>query len=301
MQSTEQGRIISGLRSIHAGILLLVKEKLVRLSPRGSDEVLIKQKVKPHIATDGSLTFIGEGKKTVDIQQMIERTKALNISIEWKRIDEITKIRNDAEHYFTTLSPGAIKGALAKSFIVIRDMLTSHLDADPLDALGENTWQQLLSNADVYDKERKECLDSIHTVDWDSDTLEEAIEQATCEECSSDLLLPEKIDGLREDFELKCRSCGAVRKFLEFAPRALQSNYSYHSYQIAKDGGDDEIIDCPHCGEFGYVIEEEKCSICGESATQVCERCGNKIPASEVNDGDMCGYCQHMWEKMMDD
>lgn len=301
MQSSDQGRIISGLRSIHAGILLLIKEKLVRLSPLDSDEVLIKQKIKPSIDVNGCIKFIGEGNKTVDVNQMIERTKALGVTIDWARIDAITKIRNDAEHYYTSLSNGAIKSALAKSFIVIRDTLEAHLGEDPLDALGEDTWQHLLSNAEVYDKERRECLSKIQSVEWDSDTLSEAIESATCDECGSDLLLPQDTGGYREDLELKCRSCGAVTKFADFAPEALHGHYSARAYMIAKDGGDDEIINCPHCGEFGYILDEEKCSICGESAQQVCSRCGCNIPSSEISDGDMCGYCQHMWDKMEDE
>lgn len=301
IQSSNQGRIISGLRSIHAGILLLIKEKLVRLSPAGSDEVLIKQKIKPSIAADGSLSFIGEGKKTVDVFQMEERTKALGISIDWARIHEITRIRNDAEHYFTSLSAGAIKSALAKSFIVIRDLLETHLEEEPLDALGEDTWQHLLSNAEVYDRERLECLNGIQAIDWDSSALAEAVESATCGKCGSDLLFPQGTGGHREDIELRCRSCGATEGFMDFAPTALKSHYSPRAHMIAKDGGDDEIIDCPHCGEFGYIMEEEKCSICGESAVHECSRCGCHIPSSEMSDGDMCGYCQHMSDKMMDE
>lgn len=301
MQSPEQGRMISGLRSIHAGILLLIKEKLVRLSPPGSGEVLIKQKIRAVLDAGGKLSFVGEGKKTIDLFQMEERTKALGISVDWARVHEITQIRNDAEHYYTALSVGAIKGALAKSFIVIRDVLETQLEVEPLSALGEDTWQQLLSNAEVYDKERKECLNSMRSIDWDSSTLTEAVEAATCGKCGSDLLLPVQNGTRLEDVGLKCRSCGAEEVFADFASAALKTHYSPRAYRIAKDGGDDNIIDCPHCGEFGYVLSEGKCSICGESAVQECSRCGCRIPASEISDGDMCGYCLHMWEKMKDE
>ena len=47
-------RLLSVVRNIHAGILLLCKEKLASLSPDGSDDVLLKRhivprKTKPHV------------------------------------------------------------------------------------------------------------------------------------------------------------------------------------------------------------------------------------------------------------
>ncbi len=85
---------------------------------------------------------------------------------------------------------------------------------------------------------------------------------------------------------------------MEFASAALRYNYSFREYHIRKNGGEDEIVDCPHCFHFGYVIEEGKCVICDESAAQECSRCGCTIPPEEISDGDMCGYCQHMWDKV---
>lgn len=51
-QSGGKGRLRSTVRNLHAGILLLFKEKLRRLSPPGSGDVLLKTKIVPRL--DGS-------------------------------------------------------------------------------------------------------------------------------------------------------------------------------------------------------------------------------------------------------
>jgi hypothetical protein len=67
-KSGDERRSLSAVRNLTAGILLLFKEKLRQLSPAGSDEVLIKERIRPSRDADGSVTFRGEGRKTVDVQ-----------------------------------------------------------------------------------------------------------------------------------------------------------------------------------------------------------------------------------------
>ncbi|WP_263603510.1 hypothetical protein [Chryseobacterium sp. PET-29] len=63
-------RAQSALRNIFAGILLLFKEKLRRMSPENSDEVLIKKDIRPVLNSDNGLLFKGKGDKTVDVAQI---------------------------------------------------------------------------------------------------------------------------------------------------------------------------------------------------------------------------------------
>jgi hypothetical protein len=44
--SAEDGRLLSSVRNIYAGILLLYKEVLLRLSPSGSNEVFANSNLK---------------------------------------------------------------------------------------------------------------------------------------------------------------------------------------------------------------------------------------------------------------
>ena len=52
-------RALSAIRNIHAGVLLLLKEKLYQISPSDSDGVLIKANFDPEIDNKGNVTFVG--------------------------------------------------------------------------------------------------------------------------------------------------------------------------------------------------------------------------------------------------
>ncbi len=80
-RSSDPRRLVSATRNIYAGILLLFKHKLSLLSPAGSDEVLLKQKVQPSKQPDGQIGWIGKGRKTVDAIQIQERFEALDIEV----------------------------------------------------------------------------------------------------------------------------------------------------------------------------------------------------------------------------
>jgi len=92
-KSGDQRRLLSAVRNITSGILLLFKEKLRRLSPSGSDEVLIKKRVLPVRTSDGNVNFSGDGDKTVDVQEIKERFRSLGIHVDWKKIDDAIRLR----------------------------------------------------------------------------------------------------------------------------------------------------------------------------------------------------------------
>src|SRR5713226_2475180 len=94
--STESARLLSAVRNIYAGILLLYKEALRRLSPPNSGEVLLKAVIRPKRNPSGTVTFVGLGKKTVDVQQIRERFADLGIKTDWERFKRVSDLRNDA-------------------------------------------------------------------------------------------------------------------------------------------------------------------------------------------------------------
>src|SRR4051794_21146651 len=79
-KSSDARRALSAVRNITAGVLLLFKEKLRQLSPDGSDEVLIKEKIAPAQTQGGAVRFVGKGKRTVATVEIQERFQSLGIS-----------------------------------------------------------------------------------------------------------------------------------------------------------------------------------------------------------------------------
>jgi hypothetical protein len=295
--SGDDKKLISAVRNFHAGVLLLLKEKLRRLSPTGSNEVLIKFKVVPQLDSTGSLTFVGEGRKTVDIQQIKERFKSLGIGFDWSRYDKMTEVRHDVEHYFTSAGRDAIRGLISDTFVLVRDFVTCELKEEPLLILGGDTWNALLQTKEVYDRERAECVRQLKQVDWESDGLCDAVIAYSCTTCGSSLLIPEDVTKSFSEVVLKCRSCCEIHTFQDYASDALNEHFAGYNHLSVKDEGEPATTTCPFCGEEGYILDEERCALCGEHAEHTCARCGCRIPESELNDGSYCGYCEHMMDK----
>lgn len=73
-ESEDDERLLSAARNSRTGLLLLYREKLRRLSPDGSDEILFKQQIEPALDDAGALTFIEiEGLFALLAQTSLER------------------------------------------------------------------------------------------------------------------------------------------------------------------------------------------------------------------------------------
>ena len=73
--SEDERRVISAARNLYSGVLLLAKEVLRQLSPSGSNDILIRIKKKAVKGADGTIRFVGDGKKTIDRLEIEETFK----------------------------------------------------------------------------------------------------------------------------------------------------------------------------------------------------------------------------------
>lgn len=292
--SPDDGRMLSAVRNLNAGILLLFKEKLRRLSPPGSNEALIKAKTEFRPGPNGEFITVGGGKKTVDVAQIKERFSTLGIETDWKRFEKMGGLRNDVEHYFTTVNRGSIEAMISDTFIIIRDFIHDELEEDAQELLGNEVWGKLLSVSEVVEKERDVCQKALQAINWQSDALSEAILNLSCSECGSPLLLPL---GNKVETTIRCRSCGEEERPESYAARAVSEHFADANFRSYKDGGDPVTTTCPHCGEEGFIVEENQCVNCRESCETTCSVCSNSIPVEEYSEGSLCGYCSHMMSK----
>jgi hypothetical protein len=300
-ESSDPRRVLSATRNITAGVLLLFKEKLRLLSPAGSDEALIKQKLVPEFAVDGSVIFKGQGKKTVDVQQIKERFKSLDIVVDMTTVDKINDIRNNIEHYLTNESPSAIKELVAGSFLIIRDFLTKELGHEPVDLLGVKTWNVLLETAEVYEKERKECKEAIEAIDWGSPTMHGMASELSCPNCESALVKPIDPDvASLQEMEFKCTVCGEISELVDMLEKALADYFAWEIYTSVKDGGDSPLATCWECGRETYIIEDGECAACGATPEHDhCAVCHAHLGPDEQDYNGLCGY--HFHQAMKDD
>jgi hypothetical protein len=298
-ESDDPRRMLSAIRNVTAGILLLFKEKLRVLSPDDSDESLIKQKIKPTINSLSEVKFVGSGKKTVDVQQIIERFKDLSIKIDDKRLEKIIKIRNDIEHYCTKQPSNKLKELLAESFIIIRDFVTAHLGSEPSQLLGHKTWSVLLEVEEVYSKEYKLCQDEIAKVQWLSETLSRASTDISCPKCDSKLIKPritESIDSRLIDYH--CCSCGEQFEYSEIIEHMLSVFFEWENYLTAKEGGDYPLVECFECGSEAFVVEDGMCMMCEATILYgECAVCHKTLTVEEQIFDGLCGYHHHLMTK----
>ena len=219
-------RLVSCTRNLFAGIILLFKHKLAKLSPPGSDEVLIKQHILPIQNSEGNIEWQGRGKYTIDVQEIRKRFKNLGIFIDWERIDKIKEYRNNIEHYYSSEPYNSIRTLITDCFIVIRDFVREHLKMDPLKLFGTDTWKVLTDVANVYEKEKLECVEHIKSIDFEYDKLETALIEYRCEKCESGLI--DVVSQVTDIFDakFKCRSCGRIWDFVSIVDQVVFEYFS---------------------------------------------------------------------------
>lgn len=288
-------RIVSAARNFHAGILLLMKYKLSLLSPDDSEDVLIKKKIKPKME-NGELIWIGDGKKTVDIQDIKERFKFLNIDFNWTTFDDLTNERNNLEHYYTNSNSNIIENLVSSTFPLLNDFIRDHLDRDPEVLLGDDAWNVLTEKYDLYLKNKESKEQKFEILNYYSDTILSALKEYRCNCCGSEFILPIKKSGSASETLYKCTSCETVFSYETLTSLAINEMFSTRMHYAFKDGGESPIWDCPECcGE--YLYEEGICSICGHEANHCCEICGDTTDELD----EICSYCSHIQYQIQKD
>jgi len=216
-ETDDERRIVSSMRNLYAGILLLFKEKLLRLSPPGSKEALVKATVVPVKGTSGKVLFEGAGRKTVDISQIKQRFENLGVKADWRRFEAIRKRRNDIEHYYSTEKHDTIREIISGAFIIVRDFIRDELNGDPRELLGDECWQVLLQESQVFESERQACLEALEGLDWKGE-VEATFGEIRCSSCGSALLMPRESKAAKiQDQYFECKSCGHLLPFSELA------------------------------------------------------------------------------------
>lgn len=299
-EDSDDRRSVSAVRNISAGILLLYKEKLCQLSPDNNKELLIKQNIRPVQNDNGDIIFEGKGHKTVDVQSIRERFKSLNVTVDWKRFDEINKLRNDLEHYYTAESPDAVREVVAKSFLLIRDFLTEFLDKDPQETLGDEAWATLLEVSEVYSAEEKSCKESIDAIDWEYDSVKDSLEYLRCNQCHSSLIQAPDREDCYPAINLHCKSCNFDFCFYDVVEQCIDDSMSGEAHMAIKDGGESPYDSCIECDKSTFIHSEGVCVACGYQMEYTnCEMCEEPLSIEEQYNEGKCSYCQYRWEKIM--
>ncbi|MEO0460588.1 MAG: hypothetical protein AAF219_07080 [Myxococcota bacterium] len=296
----EDRRLVSVVRNLHAGVLLLFKEKLRRLSPAGSNDVFLKENVVA-ARVDGVPTLVGDGEKTVGIHKIKSHFKNLDVEVQWQPFNEFSRIRNQIEHYFTRNSRDVVRAAIESAAVIIRDFVVRELEIDPGELLGAPAWNCMLKIESVYEQERTECLDDLNKLRWSLGALEGVQRYLRCTSCGSALVVRDGSEDVRaESSGLRCRSCAEESSVEDQLPDVLKDHFAWDTYLAHSDGDSFPLAHCPDCFRETFVVFEDCCASCGyEAQHQTCIRCGDEIELELEQEGSLCGYCQHMADRVM--
>jgi transcription elongation factor Elf1 len=295
----DERRVLSAVRNVHAGVLLLCKEKLRRLSP--NDEILLAQRFEPQPDGSGGVSIDAVGKNTIGLDDIKKRFKGFGIAFDWKRLDAIAEIRHHMEHSFFKGSRDRARQAVADAFIAIRQLLVEVLHEDPLKTLGPECWNALLENAELFEAELKACRVTLEVIDWETDAAARAISDFACPLCRSTLIRQRSADNTdQQKVTLFCAACGQDSELGAILSLAFDEAFGAEAHILVKDGGDPPISTCPECGEETYVVEERRCAACDFAVPDdaTCAVCGESLSAEDYHEHDgICGYHAYVMAK----
>lgn len=290
-------RLASAIRNLTAGILLLCKEKLRRLSP--VDEILIWKHLTPSLDTSGEVVFASKGKTTVDVQDIMLRFKSCGLELDSALLQKIADVRNRVEHHYVE-DANQIRGAFADGLMFLSKFMPQHLGVDPQQEIDEEAWQSLVAEKEIEDLLRAECRASYAQMDWPP-LLQEIIEREGCPECSSHLIRqtdPANTNAFAAKWS--CRACGYSLDNQEWVGRVLPAYFATESFIAAKDGGDDPVDTCPECEEEAYLHAEAMCLACGfELEANKCLVCATPLGLDDYGE-TICGYHRYVADKERD-
>ena len=296
----EERRVLSAIRNLYAGVLLLCKQVLWNVSPPDTDGSLIYKDLVPR-NINGTVQMVPRKphRNTVGRPQIEERFKELGLNLDWSKLHNLTRIRNDVEHLFMTVKPAIAKEALASAMPIIEQLLVEHLQEEPTRLFRDEVWKALLDNKDVFDQQQARCINSFQNMNWEYDTLAEAALEIRCSQCGSSLV--RQSDPNIQSFdamEISCAECGVELDREDVFETAIGEATAGEAYIAMTDGGEPPVTTCPECLRESWV-NGEGCVFC-HCADLTCSICEEQFNPDDFNyDAGMCSYCAWKMEKLM--
>lgn len=296
-------RLVSCVRNLFSGILLLFKSHLVDLSPQGSNDLYIKLKNEEIIDKNGNKVLVGIGKGTINFKGIIDKFGVLNIQVEWTELERVQEYRNNIEHYFSTDNPKAVQAILTHSFNIINAFTRDYLRKDPIELFGENVWSIFIEIENVYQKEKQNCIQYLDANKYINHKILPLIKKNTCRDCGFDLIQPvlKGVDAYKTRY--KCLSCFNEIDYEECIQSAVASyvDEQQQRYNSMFASPFKEIFcTCPECWKNTYSIDERVCFNCEHHAKPTCEVCEVNLIGDEISFGHkFCSGCRNRLEKIM--
>jgi hypothetical protein len=300
----DERRLLSSVRNVYAGLLLLYKEKLSRLSPDYDKALLIRNRLLPY-ASNGEVRFKAKSEKvtgTVDRREIMARFESLGITFDKETkaiLEDVAQLRNDIEHYYSEFNKSLISEVIVKCFVLIKDFISKHLDAEPAVLLGEECWGVLIEEERLFDSLMMDCNESLSKADWKYQSVKYALSELNCPECNSGLV--KVTGGLNQypDIELTCLACSNKFSFDNVLDECIVEYMSICEHQAYMDGDTSDLSDlCPECSRPTFIYHEGCCVSCGSTLRHTsCAICDEGLGVDDQHNRGLCSYHANQRDK----
>lgn len=293
-------RLSSAIRNVTSGVLLILKEKLRRLSSTQGEFLLAKKlATKWERRASGKLVGVPvpQGHQTVDTEEIRERLQGQGVKLpRWTEVKNLVEIRNHVEHRAPATSETVAREAIANATAVLEEFLRKELDCRADEVFSNETWARMLGLTALNDQVRADCEQSRSSVQLETDAASELVqERLRCGFCGSELVAVVASKA-------QCRACGKEEDVEDSALKTLREELARDFHEAATEGGPEPLVWCEQCSRESFVVGDDACFLCGEGRQYTeCLRCGNGISAEEQGLGGLCSWCEHMSAKAMAD
>ena len=281
-QTKDPIRILSAIRNLHSGILLLAKEVLVRRVTGIDSRDILATGYKPIPDGSGGIKYVPQSKFTINLQNISTRFRDFGITINRKSLESLVKIRNDIEHLAPQSNVDTMRRAISEA-LPVANTLFRQAKEDPKDVL-EEAWNSMLKVRSVYDQELRSCTQTFADVEWLCDVLDDV--SLVCVRCRSELVAQDDPkNGDPYEIRATCRSCGSATGAVDLIKQSVSSHVDGIHYET-----------CPECAETSYT-EDYGCVLCGLVLGE-CEFCLEALSPNSV-DSENYKVCVHCGDLML--
>ena len=307
--SPDPRRVLSAVRNIYAGILLLLKEELLRRSPPDSNGLLIRARHEFRTSPEGAVQTVGKGRNTVDVGQIRDRLNSINTKLStdslkrlWNDLEKFQIIRNDVEHYRTKATKAEFRAVIAVATALIRLIVVELLQEDPAMLLGDECWGAMLKEETVYAEQKAACAASLAEVQWNTQAVTDAVHFLRCGYCQSELVgQVDKANVAQESVVFLCSVCTGEDEADdgEWLMDAVLLSKGIDPWFDPSDPDGAPTEDCPECGERGLIVTEATCVLCGwEHSGERCAVCHAEVSSWDDSEhSGLCGYHANLFAK----
>jgi hypothetical protein len=220
---------------------------------------------------------------------MQQRLIGLGVQIDWQRLQRITDIRNNVEHYYYDGSRQQIREVVSEACVVIRQLVMDVLQHDSTKLIGRRWWERLFRVKEVFDQEHKACRQTLARVRWPS-AAQVISGRLECPECGSTLLRQlDPTNAVPLLIQFRCTACGMQTDGGGAIEAQIGRYWVGNQWWWDANG----VIDvCASCSYVSFVVDQNGCAVCGYelSVDTVCS-CGE--PLTPADYGVHKSWCGH--------